>query len=182
MAASRFAANDQHEETVLNWQLFLEALAGQAPGFTAADVRKLRLFVGGAGLVGLFVAWSTIVWFFSPPSPVSIRGRLAFQGTPVEQGEIEFTPAPGEQAQRHSIKVEGGAFLLPATQGLLRNKKYVVKAKAYRKTGMVYENAEGSDPVDEYEQYLPSQYNSESQLSFVADRASVAKGLDLDLR
>lgn len=166
----------------MNWKLLLEALAGNAPGFSLEDVRKLRLFVGGAGLFGLFVAWSALAWFFSPPSPVAVRGSLAYQGTPVEQGEIEFAPAPGEQAQRHSIKVEHGTFLLPATQGLLRDRKYVVKAKAYRKTGKVYENAAGSDPVDEYEQYLPSRYNSESQISFVADRASVAKGLDLDLK
>ena len=166
----------------MNWKLLLRALAGNAPGFSAEDVRKLRLFAGGAGLVGLFVAWSTIAWFFSPPSPVAVRGRLAFRGTPVEQGEIEFAPAPGERAQRHSIKVEQGTFLLPASQGLLRNRKYVVKAKAYRKTGKVYKNAEGSEPVNEYEQYLPSQYNSESQLTFVADRASVAKGIDLDLK
>jgi hypothetical protein len=166
----------------MNWKLFLEALAGQAPGFTDADTRKLRLFVSGVGFMAVFLSWTAIAWMCAPPAPVAVRGTLAYQGSPVEQGEIEFSPAAGENAQRHSIKVEMGKFLLPAWQGLLRNRKYVVRVKAYRKTGRVYENADPQESADEYEQYLPGKYNSDSELSFVADRASLSKGLEFDLR
>lgn len=166
----------------MNWRLLLEALAGRAPGFTSKDTRTLRLIALGLGLVFVFLGWCAIDWVFAPAAPVAVTGTLVYQGIPVEKGEIEFYPAPGEKASRHSIRVENGKFFLPAGQGLLRNKKYIVKAKAFRKTGRVYENASAEESADEYEQYIPGKYNSDSNVVFVADRASLSKGLDLDLR
>lgn len=166
----------------MNWSLFIEALLGHAPGFSAAEVRRLRIIVAALAILPSYALWCGIAWLLSGPVPVAVRGSLSYRGSPIEQGEIEFEPAAGEQAQRHSTLVEQGRFLLPASQGLLKNKRYVVRAKAYRKTGRLYENAPGSDPAEEYEQYLPARYNSESELTFVADRASAAKGLDLDLQ
>lgn len=165
----------------MNWSLLLEAVLGRAPGFTTAEVRRLRLFVAALAILPAYGLWCLVGWLVAPPAPVSIRGNLSYQGTPVERGEIEFAPAPGEAAQRHTITVENGRFLLPASQGLLRDRRYVVRAKGYRKTGRLYENAPGSDPSEEYEQYLPERYNSSSELSLVTDRASVAKPLELNL-
>lgn len=166
----------------MNWHLLFEALSGRAPGFTTNDTRTLRLVAATAGLLIVFLGWCGVDWMLSPSAPVALRGTLAYQGVPVEKGEIEFTPAPGEKGSRHSIRVENGRFLLPARQGLVRNKKYIVKAQAFRRTGRIYENATPEESADEYEQYLPGKFNSDSNLVFVADRASVSKGLDLDLR
>ena len=166
----------------MNWFFLVEVLLGRAPGFSAAEVMRLRLFVLAIVMLPTYGLWCAMAWLFAAPAPVTVRGSLSYQGSLVEQGEVEFAPAPGEKAQRHSILVEQGKFLLPASQGLLRNKKYVVRAKAYRKTGRLYKNAPGGEPSEEYEQYLPARYNSESELTFVADRALAAKGLDLDFQ
>lgn len=181
MVASRFVPSDHGEVIAVNWSLLFEAMLGKAPGFSPAETRKLRLMVSGIAFVGVFSAWTMVGWMRAPAAAVAVRGRLTFQGSPVEVGEIEFAPAVGEIAQRHTVKVENGEFVLPARQGLVRNKKYVVRAKAFRKTGRVYANARKDDSAAEFEQYLPERYNSESELSFLADRASAAKGLDLDL-
>ena len=166
----------------MNWFFLVEVLLGRSPGFSAAEVMRLRLFVLAIVMLPTYGLWCAMAWLFAAAAPVTVRGSLSYQGSLVEQGEVEFAPAPGENAQRHSTLVEHGKFLLPASQGLLRNKKYVVRAKAYRKTGRLYKNAPGGEPSEEYEQYLPARYNSESELTFVADRALAAKGLDLDFQ
>jgi len=166
----------------MNWQVLFQALAGDGAGFSERERRQVRLVAAAILLVFLYGCWCLLAWIFAPPAPIAVSGTVAFQGQPVEMGEVEFSPLAEGAVQRHTTKIEKGAFALPAKQGLKRNQRYAVKVSGYKKTGKLYKNAPGGPASEEYEQFVPARYNSATELSLETTRQGLASGLKLDLR
>jgi len=77
--------------------------------------------------------------------------------------------------------VKDGRYSLSREAGLSRNKEYLVRIRAFRKTGKKYVNADPSASFDEYEQYLPERYNAGSDIRLNASPESLAKDFDVAL-
>lgn len=110
----------------------------------------------------------------------AVHGTVTYLGSPVEAGEIVFEP-PLNDGQTRSTTIHDGIFVLRAKEGLVRGKKYVVRVRGYRKTGKKYENADMSLSAEISEQYLPSRYNSDSELSLETTRQNLNSDLTLQL-
>ncbi len=138
----------------------------------AAVFGAMVLLYGGSALWGLL--------FPRTARTYSVQGSVAFQGAPLENGEIEFEPLPGT-AQTRTATIKGGTFALPAKEGLPRGKTYVLRIRGYRKTGTKYENADMSVSAEVSQQILPPRYNSDSELKFETTAANLRTGVSLKL-
>ncbi len=107
----------------------------------------------------------------------AVQGHVTILGEPIASGEVMFNPGDGAPGQRRSALIAGGAYSLPLARGLLRNQKYVVEIRAMRPTGRLY-RSQGQE-VDELEQFLPSRFNTASELE--ARPTSTRYQLDYDL-
>jgi hypothetical protein len=138
----------------------------------AAAVGALVLLYGGSALWGLLFPRSERTY--------AVQGSVTFQGSPLENGEIEFEPLPGA-AQSRTATIKGGTFALQAREGLPRGKTYVLRIRGYRKTGKKYENADMSVSAEISEQIVPPRYNSESELKFETTATNLQTGVSLKL-
>lgn len=125
---------------------------------------------------------SLVSWALSPPKPRGVHGKVTFNGSPVERGEIVFDPLPGEVAQRRWCGITGGVFALPAPEGVSLGKKYCLRIKAFRATGKRYENADMSRSPEIVEQYLPAKWNTQSEVLYEATRVNTRQELILTLK
>ena len=101
--------------------------------------RRARLYLILAAAVGALVLLYCGSALWGPLFPRSertyaVQGSVTFQGSPLENGEIEFEPLPGA-AQSRTATIKGGTFALQAREGLPRGKTYVLRIRGYRKTG-----------------------------------------------
>ncbi len=97
-------------------------------------------------------------------TPVGVSGSVTLDGNQVAKGFVLFEPRDSETGQVRQAAIENGAFNLPSSQGILPGVEYRVIIKVFRKTGRKYANADMAASDDEYEQYLPAEYNSNSTL------------------
>lgn len=82
----------------MNWALFFSVLSGDAPGFSTADVRKLRLIVAAIGLLLAYIIWSGLVWLsggYGPRLGADVHGMVTISGTHAPHGMIVFNPVRG---------------------------------------------------------------------------------------
>jgi len=70
---------------------------------------------------------------------VSVSGKVTLDGSPLEDGLINFRPASGTAANSAGGKITDGSYELPAGSGL-KPGKYQVTVRAYRKTGKMVED------------------------------------------
>jgi hypothetical protein len=164
---------------LLLYHLLLELIA------LAKTDRKLRVQAILAGIVllaavlyGGATLWAAI--FPSAKSTWPLRGTVAFKRQSIAAGEIFFDP-PAGAGQARSAFITDGTFALSAEEGLLRGLTYVVRVHDYRKTGKKYENGDMHLSAEIVEQYLPSQYSTESQLRFETSAANLRAELTLQL-
>jgi hypothetical protein len=125
------------------------------------------------------LAMRVVFWLMSGPNLCAVGGAVTFNGTPIPEGAIVFDPI--SDGQRREAVVKDGRYLLPQKAGLSRNKEYLVRIRAFRKTGKKYINADPSASADEYEQYLPERYNAGSDIRLTASPQSLAKDFDVAL-
>lgn len=125
------------------------------------------------------LAMRFVFWLMSGPNLFAVGGAVTFNGTPISEGAIVFDPI--SDGQRREAEVKDGRYLLPQKAGLSRNKEYLVRVRAFRKTGRKYINADPSASADEYEQYLPERYNAGSDIRLTASPQSLAKDFDVAL-
>lgn len=138
---------------------------------------RTKLLVG-MGFVML--AWwmlRLVIWLSSGTPAYAIDGAVTYNGNPVPVGAIVFDPIA--DGQRREALIKDGRYSLPAKSGLARDAEYVVRVRAFRKTGRKYENADPAASFDEYEQYLPERYYSDSGIRLKATRRTLAKDFDV---
>lgn len=101
----------------------------------------------------------------------SIEGTVTLDGKPLEKGQITFVPEADSGGPTAGAGIEDGKFAIPASRGAFIG-KFRVKITASRLSSRKVLGINGK-LVDEYVQFLPRKYNSESQLT--ADMKADAK-------
>ena len=98
--------------------------------------------------------------------PSAVSGSVTFDGDSVEAGNIRFDPLEETPGFGASTRITNGTYEIPADEGLYAG-TYMVSISATRATGRTI-TGEGlpgeANTIEEVEQFLPAQYNAESQL------------------
>jgi hypothetical protein len=126
--------------------------------FVAACVAALLSIVGCSGA----------------PEQVGVSGKVTFDGTPVEDGQIEFEPQ-GAGGRMAFAMISGGQYATAQERGIQPG-KYLVRITASRPTGKAAEqdsfNRDATAVVNE--QFIPAKYNSASDLQIEIGAAGAA--------
>jgi hypothetical protein len=99
--------------------------------------------------------WRTI-------TTVAVSGKVSYRGSPIQTGAIMFVPLGGTKGRVAGAKIETGTYLVTADKGVERGGKYRVEITALRPSGQ-----ERKSPMGQgigFEQFLPTQFNSQSNL------------------
>ncbi len=100
----------------------------------------------------------------------SVSGKVTYNGEPIEEGQISFTPTKESGATSHGAaagEIKAGAYSIPASEGPMVG-KHSVSITASRKTG---EQVPAAMPAPEgtmievTEEYIPYKYNFETELA-----------------
>lgn len=126
----------------------------------------------GAQRTALLIAIATFTPFaagcLGPAGPTlsQVYGTVMFDGKPVEDGTISFVPDVKTTGPVAGGKITNGDYNIVERGPALG--KYKVEIIATRKTGKKLAAAMPAPPgtmVDETEQYIPTNYNSRSELT-----------------
>ena len=108
---------------------------------------------------------------------VEVRGKAAYAGAPLENGEIRFFPMDGTEGPVSGAPILGGQYHVSQRGGVPVG-SHRVEVEAFRASRAYPElNAEGGHR----EQFLPPQYNVASELTvtIAGDRSVFTYDLDL---
>ena len=106
----------------------------------------------------------TLIGCGSSDGRLGIEGTVTLDGNPLSTGSISFIPRAGTDSPTAGGSISNGAYSISAGQGL-RPGSYDVRILASRKTGRQVMDKLGENMVDEIEQYLPTKYNRQTELS-----------------
>lgn len=145
----------------------------KSPGESA---RSERLLAAGSLLALLAVGGLLVTWFGPAAGPrgpqrASLQGEVTFDGKPLESGVIVLVPTGGTQGPTAGGTLADGKFHITAAAGPVIG-RYRVEIKATRKTDRAAAGPAGggADPfarkgaVEPTEQFIPSRYNTASEL------------------
>ena len=107
---------------------------------------------------------------------VEVRGKVTFDGRPVEQGTISFLPTDGKGPTAGAL-IENGRYTVRAAPG-----KKKVEIEGYRVIGQqhVFPDDPSSPLVDKTEPIVPEKYNTHTTLTF--DVKQSVDDADFDLQ
>ncbi|QEG34328.1 carboxypeptidase-like regulatory domain-containing protein [Bythopirellula goksoeyrii] len=92
----------------------------------------------------------------------TVSGRIAFDGEPIPEGTITFISAEDSTHESQiQAKIINGEFVVES----LKPGNYNVAVRATRKTGQVPPEPGSTETVDRFEQYIPVNYNSRTELT-----------------
>jgi hypothetical protein len=108
----------------------------------------------------------------------AVKGKVTVNGEPLKEGQLSFIPLDPRLGPSAGAPVTNGAYQIDAVRGPLPG-EYQVQINAFRKTGkktwdgMGDENAAAGQKnlVEEIEAFIPSKYNTASDL-----RATIKAG------
>ena len=112
----------------------------------------------------------------------TVKGTVRFDGEPIAEGSIQFSPTGGNKGPAAGATIENGEYFIPAEKGppVGLNR---VEIRAVRKTGRKVTPPQTfggpPQPVDELVQFIPPQYNEQSTLE--KDVAAGQNVFDFDL-
>ena len=92
-----------------------------------------------------------------------MQGTVTLDGEPLAEGSISFRPLRGTQSPTAGASIKNGSFNIDSKVGLIAG-IFRVEIMASRKTGKKVPDQITGGMVDEYEQYVPALYNTESTL------------------
>lgn len=104
---------------------------------------------------------------------VQVSGAVTYQGQPVPDGEIVFTPKSGDLPSAAG-KIEQGKFKCQVPPG-----PSVVRITAYREVPGKFDQSNPGETNPVVEMYIPPQYNSRSQLEVTVDSSNPAVDFEL---
>jgi hypothetical protein len=96
----------------------------------------------------------------------SVSGVVSFDGEPVEEGQIIFTPQ-GKEGNVAGAMIEDGAYSIPREKGPVAG-PHSVSITASRKTGQKKKAPVPAPPgemIELREEYIPAKYNRQTTLS-----------------
>jgi len=92
----------------------------------------------------------------------SVQGRVTFEGQPVDLGNIVFVPEAGEGIKM-AAPIEDGKYQIETKRGVQPG-TYLVEISWSKKTGRQVPSADPGIMMDEMQEALPAQYNTETTL------------------
>jgi hypothetical protein len=95
------------------------------------------------------------------PAGLSVSGEVTFQGKPLDQGTITFSPEDG-QGTFSGGQIQDGRYLVPAENGLAPG-KYTVRIMSIAGGGATTGGLE-DEPASEPKERIPLRYNLETTL------------------
>ena len=95
---------------------------------------------------------------------LQLEGTVTLDGKPLTEGHIRFIPIPDTERAMVGAKISEGRFVIPAEKGALPG-KFRVEIGSSRKTGRKVPGGVMGELTDEYVQFLPERYNSQSHLT-----------------
>jgi hypothetical protein len=96
-------------------------------------------------------------------SRLSVEGHVTFNGAPLPEGKINFTPLPGTPSPTAGATIKDGEFNVPRNKGV-RPGKFRVEIRAVRATGKTMRDDLSGETVERKEPYIPKRYNEASDL------------------
>lgn len=97
----------------------------------------------------------------------AVRGKVTFNGEPIESGQITFTPAEGISSGAAAGEIKAGEYSIPASNGPMVG-RHSVSIMASRKTGKQVPAAmpaPAGTMIDVTEEYIPYKYNFQTELT-----------------
>ena len=94
----------------------------------------------------------------------AVEGTVTLDGRPLAKGSISFQPQPGSSSPSAGAEIIDGRFSIGNAQGPCVG-KFRVEITASHASGRRVADRLGGKPIDEYVQYLPSKYNTDSALT-----------------
>jgi hypothetical protein len=93
-----------------------------------------------------------------------VHGEVTFQGKPLDQGVIVFSPAE-DQATLSGGPIKDGRYAVPAESGLAPG-KYTVRISSTAGGGAVTGRSSDADlPELDAQERIPPEYNSQTKLT-----------------
>jgi hypothetical protein len=94
----------------------------------------------------------------------AIDGTVTLDGAPLAKGYISFRPEVGSPGPTAGAEVVDGKYSI-STEGGTFAGKFRVEITASRRSGKKIPDRFTGELVDEYAQYLPERYNTQSELT-----------------
>ena len=118
----------------------------------------------------------------SGPDRVIVSGAVVYQGTPVAEGIIHFTPTKGSTGPVTIVKIADGKYRADAKGGVpVGTQKVEISAS---RPNPKYAGKPAPGPVRQWppqEQYIPAKYNSRSELEIVLEPRQGDTTINFDL-
>jgi len=112
-----------------------------------------------------------------PHARQGVTGTVIFQGTPLDQGRIQFVPATTAGPTEAGATIENGKYTVPADPGLVPG-SYKVSIFSYDKTGAKVQSSDlpGDPGATQFRERIPAKYNTATELTaeIKADGKNVA--------
>ena len=130
---------------------------------TAPTSRRKRAFSAWCYVLGICL--TVLAGCGQTSDRCMLEGTVTVDGQPLAEGNIRFLPQPGTGGPSAGGKIMDGRFSIARLDGTFAG-EFRVEITASRKTGRQVESpfAPGRF-TDESVQYLPAQYNSQSELT-----------------
>lgn len=110
---------------------------------------------------------------------VHVWGEVSFNGTRIEQGEIEFKPIDGTSGPTTGGSISAGRYDVPENVGPLSGGTYLVSISGYAKLGRKIQVAPGQY-VDALDNLIPEQFNRQSTLKVTIDPKAMPQDFHLE--
>ena len=94
----------------------------------------------------------------------AVEGLVTLDDIPLAKGSISFQPQSGSPGPSAGAEIVDGRFAIPYAQGPFVG-KFRVEITASRPSGRKVADRFSGQPIDEYVQYLPTKYNTQSKLT-----------------
>jgi hypothetical protein len=113
-----------------------------------------------------------------------VWGDVTYDGKPLDDGSIVFTPIDGTPGSSTGGPIKGGKYDVPARGGLVAGGKYKVEVAALRPVGKPLPNImdPGGPPLQPSENYIPLKYNTRSTLTATISDVSSKNEISFQLQ
>jgi hypothetical protein len=93
-----------------------------------------------------------------------VEGDVTWNGTPIEDGAIDFIPVAGTGGPSVGAPIQEGKYFVPADKGPLAGGTYRVELRAVKDTGKFPPGPRFAKSMTIREDIIPAEYNTASKL------------------
>jgi hypothetical protein len=93
-----------------------------------------------------------------------VEGDVSWNGSPIEDGSIDFIPVAGTGGPSVGAPIKDGKYFVPSDKGPLAGGTYRVELRAVRDTGKYPPGPRFAKSMTVREDIIPAEYNSGSKI------------------